>query len=137
VNRKDLQELADARLAEAKVLLKAGHPNGAYYLAGYAIECALKACIARTTQRYDFPDKKSVDASYTHDLNALIKVANLESARVQEAGRDPIFRNHWDVVRQWSEHSRYRRHTLEMANELLEAIAGRKHGVIVWIKRHW
>jgi HEPN domain-containing protein len=137
VNRKDLQELANARLAEAKVLLKAGHSNGAYYLAGYAIECALKACIARTTQRHDFPDKKSVDASYTHDLNALIKVANLESARVQEARRDPIFRNHWDVVRQWSEQSRYRRHTIEMASELLEAIAGRKHGVIAWIKRHW
>src|SRR5690349_2807492 len=29
---------------------------------------ALKACVAKGTHRYDFPDKKSVDASYTHNL---------------------------------------------------------------------
>ena len=45
--------------------------DGAYYLAGYAIECALKACIAKATRRYDFPDRKKVDASHTHDLREL------------------------------------------------------------------
>ena len=79
VNRKDLQFLARKRLTEANALLAAGHPDRAYYLAGYAVECALKA-LPRGTQRYDFPDKKSVDASYTHTLNHLIKVANLELA---------------------------------------------------------
>ena len=34
VNRKDLQFLARARLAEATTLLGAGYPDGAYYLAG-------------------------------------------------------------------------------------------------------
>jgi HEPN domain-containing protein len=58
VNRKDLQFLARARLTEARALLDAGHPDGAYYLAGYAVECALKACIAKATQRHEFPDKK-------------------------------------------------------------------------------
>ena len=38
VNRKDLRLLARTRLAEAKTLLGAGHPDGAYYLAGYAVE---------------------------------------------------------------------------------------------------
>jgi HEPN domain-containing protein len=74
VNRKDLQFLARTRLAEAKTLLGAGLPDGAYYLAGYAVECGLKACIARGTQRHEFPDKKSVDASHTHNLRDLIKV---------------------------------------------------------------
>lgn len=137
VNRKDLQSLAHARLAEARALLSAGHSDGAYYLAGYAVECALKACTAKSTQRHDFPEKKSVDASYTHDLNALIKVANLEAARVEEARKDPAFRNYWDVVRQWSEHSRYGRHTPEMADALIEAISSKRHGLIVWIKRYW
>lgn len=68
VNRKDLQSLARTRLAEAKILLDAGRSDGAYYLAGYAVECALKACIARGTQRHEFPDKKTVDASHTHNL---------------------------------------------------------------------
>ena len=77
VNRKDLQLLARVRLAGAKTLLDAGRPDGAYYLAGYAVECALKACIARGTLRHEFPGKKTVDASHTHNLRDLIKVANL------------------------------------------------------------
>ncbi len=137
MNRNDLQSLSRTRLAEAKILLGAGRPDGAYYLAGYAVECALKACIARRTQRHDFPDKKSVDASYTHNLKDLIKVANLEEAREEEADRNPIFRGNWDLTQEWSEHSRYLRHGSEMARQLVEAIADRKHGVIAWLKRHW
>lgn len=137
VNRKDLQFLARTRLEEAKMLLGAGRPDGAYYLAGYAVECALKACIAKGTQRYEFPDKKTVDASHTHNLRDLIKVANLELARLEEAKRDPLFRNHWDLVQQWSEQSRYRRHSSEMAEALVEAIGDPRHGVIAWIRQQW
>ena len=137
VNRKDLQSLARIRLAEARTLLGAGHPDGAYYLAGYAIECALKACIARSTLRHEFPDKKIVDASYTHDLEKLIKVANLEPARSQDGGRDAAFRNYWDLVVGWSEHSRYRRVDQETANAFVDAVGDRKRGVLAWIKRYW
>ncbi len=137
VNRKDLQVLARTRLAEATALLEAGRPDGAYYLAGYAVECALKACIARSTERYEFPDKKTVDASHTHNLRDLIKLANLEHIRLEEAKRDAKFRNNWDVVQQWSEHSRYRRHETALAEALVKAIGDRKHGVIVWIKQYW
>lgn len=137
MNRKDLQILARLRLAEARALLGAGHADGAYYLAGDAVECALKACIARGTSRHEFPDKKTVDASYTHNLRDLIRVANLELARLEEAKRDPLFRNHWDLVQRWSEHSRYRRQGSEMAGALVEAIGDRKHGVIAGIKRRW
>jgi hypothetical protein len=49
MDRKDLQSLSRWRLLEARALLRAGLPNGAYYLAGYSIECALKACIAKTS----------------------------------------------------------------------------------------
>jgi HEPN domain-containing protein len=94
VNRRDLQFLARGRLTEAKTLLGTSHPNGAYYLAGYAAECGLKACIARRTERHEFPDKRTVDASHTHNLRDLVKVANLEQERLEEAKRDPLFRNH-------------------------------------------
>jgi HEPN domain-containing protein len=57
VKRKDLQALANARLRDAEILLKNRRFDGAYYLAGYAVECAIKACVAKKTQRYDFPDK--------------------------------------------------------------------------------
>jgi len=57
LDRKDLQELSRVRLKEATALMQAGFFDGAYYLAGYAVECAIKACIAKGTRRYEFPDK--------------------------------------------------------------------------------
>ena len=72
MNRSDLRELARERVREARQLLRARAPNGAYYLAGYAVECALKACIAKKTQRYEFPSRDTVNESHTHDLNRLL-----------------------------------------------------------------
>jgi len=60
LDRKDLQELSRVRLKEATALMQAGFFDGAYYLAGYAVECAIKACIAKGTRRYEFPDKRKV-----------------------------------------------------------------------------
>lgn len=45
-NLKDIQELADWRLEEADYLCKGGYFDGAFYLAGYAVELYLKAKIA-------------------------------------------------------------------------------------------
>jgi HEPN domain-containing protein len=137
VNRKELQILSRTRLAEARTLLRAGYPDGAYYLAGYAIECALKACIAKATRRHEFPDKKAVDASHTHNLRDLVRVANLALTRLEAAKKNPAFQNHWDLVQGWSEHSRYRRNDAATAKALLKAIEDRKQGVFVWIRRHW
>jgi HEPN domain-containing protein len=47
VDRKQLQNLARIRLKDAKALLGRKRWSGAYYLCGYVIECALKACILR------------------------------------------------------------------------------------------
>ena len=46
MNRRDLQELTRIRAVEAGTLLDQGMYDGAYYLSGYAVECALKACIS-------------------------------------------------------------------------------------------
>ena len=77
MNRADLQRLFRLRIQKARSLLRAGLPNGAYYLAGYSVECAIKACIARETQSHDFPDKERVQKSYTHKPAELLRVANL------------------------------------------------------------
>jgi HEPN domain-containing protein len=42
MDRYEFQELAKVRLKEANALLAAGLYDGAYYLAGYAAECALE-----------------------------------------------------------------------------------------------
>ena len=111
--------------------------DGAYYLASHAVECALKACIAKGTQRYEFPDRKKVESSYTHSLPDLIKVARLEEARRERARKDPAFKTNWDVVQSWSEQSRHERHRPESAKVLLGAVGDRRHGVISWIKLQW
>ena len=137
MNRKDFQNLSRVRLKEAHALLAAGLWDGAYYLAGYAVECALKACIAKGTQRYEFPDKQKVNDSYTHKLAALVGVAALETALRDRGKKDAEFRRNWDVVKSWTEESRYTRHAPEAAERMFQAIADRRHGVISWLKHYW
>lgn len=122
MNRRDFQELSQIRLKEAKVLLEQGLWDGAYYLAGYAVECALKACIAKGTQRYEFPDRKRVELSHSHDLSQLLRTAVLEDALLGHCRLDLGFKKNWDTARLWSEQSLYRRHASESARELIAAI---------------
>jgi HEPN domain-containing protein len=56
MNRGDFQELSIIRLQDAKILLDNKCYDGAYYLSGYVVECALKACIAKKTREHDFPN---------------------------------------------------------------------------------
>ena len=58
--RTDLQRLSRLRARDARTLFAAGQYDGVYYLGGFAVECALKACIARKTQRHEFPDRNRV-----------------------------------------------------------------------------
>lgn len=137
VNRRDLQTLAGIRLREAQALVRARHFSGAYYLAGYALECALKACIAKQSRRFDFPDKKIVNESWTHDLRKLAVLAKLEEARLQRASEDDIFRRNWEIVTSWSEDSRYRTVDHASCSAFLDAIMEERHGLLPWIKQIW
>jgi HEPN domain-containing protein len=136
VNRNDLQELSRTRIRESRLLLKAGQYGGAYYLAGYAAECALKACIARLTRRHDFPDKKTVDSSYTHNLEALVRVAGLDLALIRMRSADARFDLNWSVVKDWSESSRYELTDRQSAESLVAALGG-SHGVLRWLREYW
>ena len=80
MNRLEFQDLAVERLGDAEALLSAGRYAGAYYLAGYAVECALKACIARKTKQDDFPPKEAKDY-WVHRIPDLLGFAGL-TARV-------------------------------------------------------
>jgi HEPN domain-containing protein len=136
MNRKEFQKVAAIRLREAKLLLSANAPDGAYYLAGYAVECALKACIAKSTQRHDFPDKRRANRSHTHDLEDLIRVADLEAAH-SEAVRQYEFSWRWDIVIAWNEESRYRSNSIGDATDLIEAIENREYGILQWLRKHY
>ena len=139
MNRSDLQQLADVRIAEASALLACdpSMPDGAYNLAGYAVECALKACIAKLTNQHDWPDKSFVTKSHTHDLKVLMELAGLELARKSDAVANVAFGSNWEVVKDWSERSRYERHTFADARKFVDAIIHQTDGVLPWIKARW
>ncbi len=138
MTRNDLQKLSRIRVKEARVLLTNGCFPGAYYLAGYAVECALKACIAKQVGRYDFPDKKLANDSFTHNLNKLITTTGLRHDLENEMQGDPDFERNWSVIKEWSEQARYDKNVSEAkARELYSACAGRRHGVLSWLKKYW
>jgi HEPN domain-containing protein len=136
MKRKDFQDLSRLRIKEAQRLLEAGFPEGAYYLAGYAAEFALKACIAKRTERFEFPDRDRVRRSYTHRISELVTLAELSDA-LKNAQAQPEFRSNWTIVIGWSEDSRYERRSRSDAEDLLRALDERKHGVLRWLRHYW
>jgi len=137
MNRADLQRLSRLRIQEARSLLRAGMPSGAYYLAGYSVECAIKACIAKETQRHEFPDKDRVQKSYTHKPADLLKVANLYDELQRAIRANARLEASWNVVLGWSEQSRYSTWSRSDAYAMIDAVGRRKEGILPWLQRHW
>jgi hypothetical protein len=154
--RADFRWLAKTRIREAKALLDAGLFDGAYYLAGYAVECALKACIVKKIRRFELPDKKFINDVYTHDLERLLGLAGLQRHHKHATG-DKQFSDNWDTVKNWGEEARYetlgRLHLARLkppfgvagpspraekrARDLYNAITDTNHGVLLWLKKFW
>ncbi len=141
MNRFDLQVLTKMRVKEAKLLLDNACYPGAYYLAGYAAECALKACIAKRIKRYEFPNefhKTLANQAYTHDLGKLVKLADLDKSLDSEMKSRAAFATNWAVVKDWSQAARYD-HSIDQkkAEDLWTALHNRGNGVLAWLKKKW
>jgi hypothetical protein len=138
VNRSDFQELAELHLRHAKALLDAKLYSGAYYMCGYVVECALKACICKKTSLFDFfPKPDVVRDAYTHKSANLIRVAGINKEIEKERSEDKELDLNWVLVEQWSEGSRYDSHQEHEATDLYNAVADQHHGVLACIKRFW
>lgn len=138
MNRTDFRQLALCRLEEAEVLLRTRKFSGAYYLAGYAIECALKARLAKQTKRHDFPPEPNyVRDIYTHNLQQLLDKANLQKVFEVEKARDPQFAINWNVIKDWTEKSRYQVQSQKKARAIVKAVSDPQHGVLQCIRRCW
>jgi HEPN domain-containing protein len=135
--RRDFQVLARLRTREARALVRTGNEQGAYYLAGFAVECALKACIAKKTRRYDFPrDQNYAKSVYTHDLGELLKLAGLNAQFDSDSKVDAALGANWGVVKGWTVASRYETTGLR-GRDMLKAVTSRQGGVLKWIRNHW
>jgi len=119
---------ADQRLTTAEFLLKHGFDLDAVYLAGYTVECALKALILRWTPPRDFEDvlaKVTEAGARGHDfeyLKGLLKERRRARTRTDREVLG-VLATLLKAVGSWSTDLRYQVGTLKPkeARQFLEA----------------
>jgi len=137
ISKNDLEYLSHARIEDARILFEAGQYSGAYYIAGYAIELALKACIAKKFRADFLPDKNFVQKVYTHMLGNLIGLAGLTEDLRSALEANNNFHLNWVTVNKWTEESRYNLWDQNDAKALFNAISDPRHGVLQWLKKYY
>jgi hypothetical protein len=136
MNKMELESLSAIRIKEEEILLTADCFHGAYYLAGYALECTLKACIAKHVEEFDFPDKKLTNG-YTHNLANLVVTAGLKQVLYEQEKHNKEFNLNWAIAVEWSEESRYKFAITEQeAHDLFAAITEDESGILSWLKNY-
>ena len=132
-----LELLSLERLKESKLLLDQKCFSGAYYLAGYSLECGLKACIAKQINEHEIPDKQFINEFYVHDLRRLIKLAGLDQDFNHKINNDPDFAISWNNIKDWNEGARYKSWEEFQAKDLYNSIHDLKRGMLSWIQQYW
>jgi hypothetical protein len=140
LTRSDLQTLARRRLKEAKVLLDNRCYEGSFYLLGYAVECAVKACIAKQMRKGHFPPTRGfVDTCYIHDLERLFKTAELWTSFQADLNANAALRCNWQLIKPWNEAKRYDpgRLTKAVAEGAYQGVADPVNRVFQWLRLRW
>lgn len=144
-----IRNLAVLRLEEAQILARNGKPDGAFYLAGYSIELALKAKVAEQLGLPGLFDEQNTAQQFTglNELRRLVKTHNLTLLLVM-SGLKPTF-DQWratDVrfasfavwLNDWNEGIRYRSPgavTTTAIIAFINFLAG-PTGLLQWIETH-
>jgi hypothetical protein len=115
LSKAKLIELAEEKLADAKLLLENGRHASAHYLAGYAIELLLKAAISSRFQADTIPDPGWLNHIFQHNLEQLTKSAVLDERLDLQSDADSNFKARWSIV-------------LERNEPLLRPRSGRRRG---------
>ena len=137
LKRTDLQAYAQAKLDDATILFQSGRFSSAYYLAGYAVELGLKACIAAQITAETIPEKAFIMKIFQHDFENLVGLAGLTTKLKDQKETDSQFGANWGIVKEWSPEARYETRDVTSAQTLITAIAEPDSGVLQWIKTHW
>lgn len=135
--RTDLQAIAQAKLDDAMILLQNRRFSNAYYLAGYAVEIGLKACIAKQISAETIPDKSFINQVFNHNLKTLVGLAGLSAQLDDQQDKDSIFAANWALAAQWTPEARYEAIDPTTATQLVNAVADSNSGVLQWIRIYW
>src|SRR4051812_46109040 len=114
MNRAEWQQMARERARDAEVLLAAGQRSGAYYLAGYAVECGLKSCVLVRLAGEPgliFEERRFSDRCWTHDLEKLVELADLTVLLDADLAANVALNNNWLALKDWTESARYQMST--------------------------
>lgn len=107
---REITDLADKRLREAELLHASGMEEGAFYLAGYAVELMLKAYICKNLDIDNFyvkPLKTGKQAFFTHELDQLLTLSGMRTIFDQEVLTNQPLADAWKDICTWSEERRY------------------------------
>ena len=140
MTRSEWRRTAESRVRDAAALLKARRWSAAYYLAGYAVECGLKACVVaylRKNLDVIFRDRRFSEKCWTHDYDELFKLAELKAQWDADMAANKDLQDNWEVVKNWKETARYQRKSRGDAEKLYQAITDPVNGVLPWIRNHW
>ena len=100
MQKSEIDEIVNARLTDAEVLLEASRFDGSVYLCGYAVELFLKAQICKTLKWNEYPMSGKFSSFRTHDLDVLLQLTGLEKKVKAD------YMNEWSTVAQWNPESR-------------------------------
>ena len=136
--------MAEERIKDAQALIDGKRWEFAYYVAGYAVECALKSCLLSRMiyTAWVFDEKvKKIDDCRTHEFLTLIQIAGLreelDNALKASAAAGGEFVTNWNTVNEWKVTSRYEPRSEADAKRLHAAIIDDPHGVLRWIQNYW
>ena len=137
LKRADLRAIAQSKIDDASVLFEGQRFSNAYYLAGYAVEIGLKACIAAQVSAETIPDKAFLKGVLNHQFPALIGLAGLAGPLKELQDKDAVFASNWAIVNDWSPDCRYETRDSMSAQVMIQAVLHPNSGVLQWIKAHW
>lgn len=137
VSRSDLQLLARSKFGDAKFLLRYGRHSNAYYLAGYAVEFALKAVVARQMERHVLPDPRFIRDVYQHDLERLVGLARLRIELDAARRNNARLNANSAIVSDWNVESRYELINRVRSRAMVKAVGEPSSGVFRWLQQHW
>jgi HEPN domain-containing protein len=140
LTRKNLQELSRLRLREAEALYKAHFYDGCVYLAGYAVELALKARICRLLRVKEYPPLAGDigRAFKVHSLDQLKVLAGL-GAEIDVKRNKELFDN-WSKAVEWDPEQRYDapgKYNARVAKGVLDGLTDKPNGVFTWLTKRW
>ncbi len=147
----EIKELATARLEDAKILLANSRYEGAFYLAGYAIELTLKAKICTHLDIDDlFSDNPTThskgslgrfrESVKTHDFFVLLNLCGLNRKLEVEQEDNIYFKENWSLLFQksWNEGVRYKQGHIEASDvtTIINFLTEPTKGLLQWIENN-